>query len=127
MLAFVVFALSFAAVLQIMASSMRSVTRASDDTEVALLAQSLMETVGTEIPIEEGSYNGNSMGRYDWQLDIFFYASVEGDENAALTQEIAEMSGVELYTIDLNIGWQAGQNQVQKHFSTVRSVLANRR
>ena len=46
MLAFVVFALSFAAVLEIMAGSMRSVTRAGDDTEVALLAQSLMDQVG---------------------------------------------------------------------------------
>ena len=42
MLAFVIFALSFATVLEILAGSMRSVGRANDDTEVALLAQSLM-------------------------------------------------------------------------------------
>lgn len=127
MLAFVVFALSFAAVLEIMAGSMRSVARASDDTDVALLAQSLMDIVGTEIPIEEGSFSGTSMDRYNWQLDIYFYASVEGDENSALTQELADMSGIELYTVDLNIDWQAGRNDVQKHFSTVRSVVANSR
>ncbi len=127
MLAFVVFALSFAAVLQIMAGSMRNVMRASDDTDVALLAQSLMDNVGAEIPVEEGSFSGTSMERYNWQLDIYFYASVEGDENSALTQELADMSGIELYTIDLNIDWQAGRNDVQKHFSTVRSVVANSR
>lgn len=125
MLAFVVFALSFAAVLEIMAGSMRSVMRASDDTDVALLAQSLMDNVGSEIPIEEGTFSGTSMDKYNWQLEIYFYASVDGDENSVLTQELADMSGIELYTIDLNIDWQAGQNNVQKHFSSVRSVMAN--
>jgi len=124
MLAFVVFALSFAAVLEIMASSMRSVTQASDETEVALLAQSLMDTVGTEIPIEEGQYSGSSMDRFDWYLDISLYASVDGDENSAYTQELAELSGVELYYVDLNIEWLAGSRERKMHFGTVRSIMA---
>ena len=65
MVAFVIFALSFATVLEIMAGSMRSVGRAADDTEVALFAQSLMDLVGTEIPIEEGEYGGTGMDRYE--------------------------------------------------------------
>ena len=70
MLAFVIFALSFATVLEIVAGSMRSVVRASDDTEVALLARSLMDLVGTEIPIEESEYSDTAMDRYEWQMDI---------------------------------------------------------
>ena len=70
MLAFVIFALSFATVLEIMAGSMRSVRRASDDTQVALLAQSIIDLVGTEIPIEEGQFNGTDMDRYDWSMGI---------------------------------------------------------
>ncbi len=73
MVAFVIFALSFATVLEIMAGSMRSVARASDDTEVALFAQSLMDLVGTEIPIEEGEYGGTGMDRYEWEMGITFY------------------------------------------------------
>src|SRR5690554_5219485 len=126
MLAFVVFALSFAAVLEILAGSMRSVSQASDETEVALLAQSLMDTVGTEIPVEEGQFNGIAMDRYSWSLNISLYDAVDGDDGSALTQELAELSGVELYYIDLNIAWQAGIRDKQEHFGTVRSVMATR-
>ena len=125
MLAFVVFALSFAAVLEILAGSMRSVTQASDETEVALLAQSLMDTVGTEIPVEEGQFNGTSMDRFNWSLNISSYGDVNGDDSPSHTLELAEFSGVELYYIDLNIDWQAGIRDKQVHFGTVRSVMVN--
>lgn len=123
MLAFVIFALSFATVLEIMGGSMRSVSRASDDTEVALLAQSVMDLVGTEIPIEEGQYDGSSMDRYDWRLDIFLWDSSAGN---AATQELADMSGVELYRVDLEIKWQSGRRERDMRFSTIKSILANR-
>ncbi len=125
MLAFVIFAISFATVLEIMGGSMRSVSRASDDTEVALLAQSVMDLVGTEIPVEEGQYDGNSMERYNWRLDIFLY-EVNGEQDLA-TPELVELSGIELYWIDLNISWQSGRRERDMHFSTIKSRLANRR
>ena len=121
MLAFVVFALSFATVLEIMAGSMRSVRRASDDTQVALFAQSIMDLVGTEIPIEEGQFNGTGMDRYEWRLDIYLYDVSDEDMRA---QELAEMSGIELYRVDLDINWEAGRRQRDLHFSTMRSIMA---
>ena len=122
MLAFVIFALSFATILEIMAGSMRSVRRASEDTEVALLAQSIMDLVGTEIPIEPGDFSGTGMDRYDWRLGIYLYES--GGEDVG-TVELAEMSGVDLYRVDLEIDWQSGRNRRDLHFSTIRSILAN--
>ena len=121
MLAFVIFALSFATVLEIMAGSMRSVRRASDDTQVALFAQSIMDLVGTEIPIEEGQFNGTGMDRYQWRLDIYLYAASDEDIR---TQELAEMSGIELYRVDLDIDWETGRRQRDLHFSTIRSIMA---
>jgi len=128
MLAFVIFALSFATVLEIMAGSMRSVGRASDDTEVALLAQSLMDLVGNEIPVEEGEYSDTAMDRYKWQMNIALYDAVgEPQEGVGLsTQELADMSGIELYRVDLYMDWETGRRQREMHFSTIRSVLANR-
>ena len=123
MLAFVIFALSFATVLEIMAGSMRSVRRASDDTEVALFAQSIIDLVGTEIPIEEGEFSGKGMDRYNWRLGLFLYASSSED---TYTLELADMSGIELYQVDLEIDWASGQRQRELHFTTIRSVLANR-
>jgi general secretion pathway protein I len=122
MLAFVIFALSFAVVLEIMAGSVAGIRRASDDTEVALLAQSLMDSVGLEIPLEEGQYDGEELDRYRWQLDIFFYDP--GDESA-YTLELAELSGVMLYKVTLDIEWDAGRRFRHAHFSTVRSILAS--
>lgn len=128
MVAFVIFALSFATVLEIMAGSMRSVRRASDDTEVALFAQSLMDLVGTEIPIEEGEYGGTGMDRYDWEMGITFYdAGGESEEGVMSTQELADLSGIELYRVDLYIDWNTGRRQRELHFSKIYSVLANRR
>jgi general secretion pathway protein I len=122
MLAFVIFALSFATILEIMAGSMRSVRRASDDTEVALLAQSIMDLVGTEIPVEEGEYSDSEMDRYQWRLGIYPYES-SGEGGGAL--ELAALSGVELYRVELDIDWETGRQQRDVHFSTIRSVLAN--
>jgi general secretion pathway protein I len=143
MLAFVIFALSFATVLEIMAGSMRSVGRSSDDTEVALLAQSLMDLVGNEIPVEEGEYGDTAMDHYNWQMYLSLYdaggesgeggmsthsvAEMSTQELAGMsTQELAEMSGIELYRVDLYIDWETGRRQREVHFSTIRSVLANR-
>jgi len=127
MLAFVIFALSFATVLEVMAGSMRSVGRAKDDTEVALLAQSLMDLVGTEIPVGEGEYSGTGMDRYHWSMGITLYdAGGESDLEGVSTQELAEMSGIELYRVDLYIDWETGRRQRDLHFSTIHSVLANR-
>jgi len=124
MLAFVVFALSFATVLEIMAGSMRSVRRAGDDTEVALIAQSVIDQVGTEIPLEEGQFSGVALDRYQWQLEVYLYAS-SGDDGR--TQTLADLSGVELYKVDLDIDWATGRRQRNLHFSTIRSILAARR
>jgi general secretion pathway protein I len=123
MLAFVIFALSFATVLEIMAGSMRSVARAGDDTEVALIAQSVMDMVGIEIPLQEGAYSGIEIDRYEWQLDIYPYI---GGEAGADMQELAEMSGVLLYQVDLDVSWETGRRQRNVRFSTVRSLLAAR-
>ena len=127
MLAFVIFALSFATVLEIMAGSMRSVGRASEDTEVALLAQSLMDSVGTEVPIEEGQYSGTGMDRYNWKMDISLYdASADDTGEVGIDQELADMSGIELYRVDLDIDWDTGRRERSLHFSTIHSILANR-
>ena len=121
MLAFVIFALSFAVVLEIMAGSVAGIRRASDDTQVALLAQSLMDRVGIEIPLEEGQHDGEELERYSWRLDIGLYDP--GGEDVYVL-ELAEMSGVQLYRVTLDVEWDTGRQWRSTRFSTIRSTLA---
>jgi len=120
MLAFVIFALSFATVLEIMAGSMRGIRRASDETEVALIAQTLMDQVGIAIPLEESEFVGEEMDRYRWQLRIYRYGSNDED---AYVQELAENSGIALYQVTLDIEWDAGRQERSAYFSTIRSIM----
>lgn len=121
MLAFVIFALSFATVLEVMAGSMQGIRRANDETEVALVAQTLMDQVGIEIPLEESEFTGEEMDRYRWQLGIYMYGSSDED---IYVQELAEMSGIALYQVTLDIEWDAGRQVRNAHFSTIRSIMA---
>lgn len=123
MVAFVIFALSFATVLEIMAGSVGGIRRAGDDTQVALLAQSLMDQVGIEVPLEESRHNGESLDRYRWQMDIRFYEPADGN---VYVLELAELSGVLLYQVTLDIEWDAGWRQRSARFSTIRSIMAAR-
>jgi general secretion pathway protein I len=122
LLAFVIFALGFATVLEILGGSMRSTVRARDYTEAALLAQSLADMVGTEFPIEEGSLAGDAPGGYQWQLAMTLYESQDPDDR---TLEIAEVTGSVLYWVDLEITWGDAMREHQVHFSTVRGIMQN--
>jgi type II secretory pathway pseudopilin PulG len=123
LLAFVVFSLSFAVVLEVLAGSMRSTTRARTYSEAALLAQSLVNMVGTEIPLEEGGLAGESPGGYLWDMSISLYVPQYEEDR---TLELAEIAGTELYWVDLEVEWGNERRPQQVHFSTIRSILLAR-
>ncbi len=122
LLAFVIFALSFTTILEILAGSMRSTTRARTYSEAALLAQSLIDMVGTDIPLTASSMAGDAPGGYSWQMSISPYQP-QYEEDRSL--ELAELSGTVLFWVDLDMNWGNGRRPQQAHFSTVRSILAS--
>ena len=123
LLAFVVFALSFATVLEILSGSMRNTVRARHYTEAALTAQSVMGQVGLEIPLEAGLISNGEAGDYRWQLEIFEYGGDGGEMNSV---ELAELTGIQLLQVDLLINWGEAPRDKSSYFSTVKAVLANR-
>lgn len=123
LLAFVVFALSFSLVLEIITSSMRSTTRARTYTEAALLGQSIMEMVGKEIPLQEGVLAGEAPGGYTWEMSVFYYLpEFENDR----TVELAAETGVALFQVELNVAWETASRPRTIKFTTIRSLLENR-
>ena len=123
LLAFVVFALSFATVLEILSGSMRNTVRARHNSEAALTAQSLMDQVGLEIPLQNGYAANGESGDYAWELEVFDYSSTGENSHSV---ELAELTGIDLLQVDLVISWGTSPRNQTRRFSTVRALLPNR-
>ena len=123
LLAFVVFALSFATVLEILSGSLRNTVRARQYTEAALTAQSVMGQVGLEIPLDVGTEASGEFGDYSWWLEISDYQEEEGGLGSV---ELAELTGIELVEIDLTVSWGSPPRDQSRTFSTVKALLARR-
>ena len=123
LLAFVVFALSFATVLEILAGSMRNTVRAREFTEAALTAQSVMDQLGLDFPVEQGAAYSGESGDYQWEVDIYLYEDVAENAHSVL---LGELTGIELKQIDLVVSWGEPPRDKSNPFSTVRAMLLNR-
>ena len=99
--AFIVFALSFAVIMQIVGSGIRNTRRASDMTQAALYAQSKLALVGVEAPIEEGASNGQFDDRYEWELTIEPWQFADGGPDP-------EQIPIDLYRVELRVLWDTG-------------------
>lgn len=122
LLAFVVFTLSFATVLEILSGSMRNTVRARHYSEAALTAQSLMDQVGLEIPLEAGFTANGEAGEYQWEIDILDYTGTGENEHSV---ELAELTGIALLQVDLAISWGEPPREQTRYFSTIKAVLSN--
>jgi len=123
LLAFVVFALSFATVLEILSGSMRNTVKARQFTEAALTAQSVIDQVGLEIPLQAGFSAAGDSGDYHWEIELYDY--VDTGENP-YSVELAELTGIELLQVDLLVSWGEPPREQSSRFATVKAVLANR-
>lgn len=122
LLAFMVFALSFATVLEILSGSMRNTVRARHFTEAALTAQSIMDQVGVTIPLENGQQVNGDAGEYRWELEVYEYG---GNDEAFNQVELAELTGIALLQVDLYVSWGETTRQQTRRFSTVKALLAS--
>ena len=123
LLAFVVFALSFATVLEILSGSMRNTVRAREYTEVALIAQSVMDQLGLEIPVEQGTTVSGESGDYEWEVSINSFGESSGN---GYVVEISEMTATNSDNLISNGPLGEPPREKSNSFSTVRAMLANR-
>ncbi len=123
LLAFVVFALSFTLVMEILSGSISNTVRAREYTEAALVAQSVMDQLGLDFPVEQGANYSGESGDYQWELSIGLY---EDEAENSLSIELGELTGIELLQIDLVISWGEPPRDKANYFSTVRAMMVNR-
>jgi len=124
LLAFVVFALSFTIVMEILTGSMRNTVRAREYTEVALIAQSVMDQIGLDFPLEQGANYSGESGDYHWEVSVGLYEDVVENTHGI---ELGELTGIEFLQIDLVISWGEPPRDKSNYFSTVRAMLVNRK
>lgn len=122
LLAFLVFALSFAVTLEILSGAIRNTTRAKESTEAALIAQSLMDQVGFDIPLRTGASFTGEEGNYHWSVDIYPFQG--GLENSR-SLELADITGIELLEVECVVSWGEGVRERSQSFSTVKAIDEN--
>ena len=117
---FTILAMTFMVVLEILSNSSRNTIKSSEQTKLALLAQSKMDEVGIIIPIEEGSESGEFDDDISWQIDIFPYeAAYEGDT-------VMDFAPVELFKVQLVIGWVDGVGKNREAvFTTLKAMTTD--
>lgn len=114
--AFLVFSLVFATVLQGLTGSLRNARRAAMYTEAALWAASKMDEIGTTIPLQDDTRDGEFDDRFHFHLEI---QSVAEDNPAG----ISDISfPVTLYHAALTVRWKDGKTDKQARFTTLRAV-----
>jgi len=116
LVAFTMLAVTFATVMQIIAGSARSTVKASQNTKIAMLAQSKLDELGLFELLEEGNTSGDFDHTTSWQLEIIpFDVPYEGDYNQ-------DFSAVELMEITLIITSEFGNRQQTNEFHTLRAI-----
>src|ERR1700710_2822847 len=68
--AFVIFALGFGVLLQILSTCLHSTSQSADYTRAALWAQSLIDMQGVGESMQEGSSSGRFDDRFTWRMNV---------------------------------------------------------
>lgn len=115
--AFSILALGLAMAMQAATGAMNQSRIAAEQTHAALLAQTVMDTLGAVEPLEEGDYQGEFENGYRWHASVTPYQLEEqADELSNLGQAI------ELFRVDLEVEWQRGQRPMSARFATLRAM-----
>ena len=116
LVAFTLLAATFATIMEIIGGSAKNTLKASQNTKIAMLAQSKMDELGLFEVLEEGSSNGEFDDKTSWVLEIYPYdVPYEGDVNQ-------EFSVVELMQIKLTITTDINNNTNVTEFNTLRAI-----
>jgi len=126
--AFVIFAIGFGVLLQILSTCLHTTAQSTDYTRVALWAQSLLDTQGVGDPLHEGSYSGKFDDRYRWQLNVQKMPAeqpaqpVAGNLNTPATQAApVGPPAMDLYQLELIVSWGGYYLTHNARFVTLRA------
>jgi len=127
--AFVIFAIGFGVLLQILGGSLHTTTQSVEDSKAAMWAQSQLDTQGIGEPLQEGVSSGHFDDQYSWQMRVARYdpppvqTTVQpigsANANGLLTPANPQL---DLFQIELVVSW--GNQYLMHHarFVTLRAM-----
>jgi len=134
--AFVIFAIGFGVLLQILSTCLHTTAQSADYTRAALWAQSLLDVQGVGEPLKDGDFSGSFDDKYRWRLqvakipaqDIAPVASavpVAGNAGAPPVQTTPVAPSIDLYKLQLDVIWGSVYLQHDARFVTLRAENAD--
>jgi len=125
--AFVIFALGFGVLLQILSGALHTTAQSAEYTKAALWAQTLLDTQGIGEPLQEGSSSGRFDDRYSWELNVQKYdpppvtttteTLTTSNAGGLITSPITPL---DLFRLELVVSWGTQYLTHHARFSTVR-------
>ena len=112
--AIMLLAIAFTALMRVAGGSIRLSQNASNHSEAALWARSLLDTVFTIEPIRPGVTSGQFDPRFRWQLAVTPWQLPSAPPNTPL----------QLYQLDLDVMWGPPVHPYSAHFRTLRLASA---
>lgn len=130
--AFVIFAIGFGVLLQILSTCLHTTAQAADYTRAALWAQSLLDVQGVGEPLKEGDFSGSFDDKYRWRLQVAQIpaqdiapvasaVSAAGNAAAPPLQTIPIAPSIDLYKLQLDVSWGSIYLQHDARFVTLRA------
>jgi general secretion pathway protein I len=127
--AFVIFAVAFGVLLQILGGALHTTSQSADYTRAAMWAQSLLDQQGIGEDFVEGSSSGRFDDHYSWQLDIHKYEPppvtstvqplTSANANGLITTPVTPL---DLFELQLVVSWGAPAVRHAARFATVRAM-----
>ena len=128
--AFVIFALGFGVLLQILSTCLHSTSQSADYTRAALWAQSLIDMQGVGESMQEGSSSGRFDDRFTWRMNVGKIQPPEEPQSGGVTPGNQNQQGpqittvgntIDLYQLELIVSWGTYYMTHNARFVTLRS------
>ena len=134
--AFVIFAIGFGVLLQILSTCLHTTAQAADYTRAALWAQSLLDVQGVGEPVKDGDFSGAFDDKYRWHLQVAKIppqdiapvasaVSAAGNAGVAPVQTTPVAPNIDLYKLQLDVTWGSIYLQHDARFVTLRAQNAD--
>lgn len=117
-IALAVFAVAVGVCMQIATAGLRQSRVAAEQTQAALLAQSLLDLHGVGERLQPGRSSGRLEGDYSWEIEVTPHEPVM----ESVSPLAPGFSAVQLFKLELTIRWPAGRSERSAKFSTLRAM-----